>query len=96
LFVARSAFALCNRKRRQLLALLKFQRAGRFEVKDVDAEYERAQRQGLPIDLALRDEPFGQRHFITHDPNGIVIDIIKPIPPSPEYLAQFTVGSAPA
>ncbi|TIL77909.1 MAG: glyoxalase, partial [Mesorhizobium sp.] len=38
---------------------------------------------------SLRDEPFGQRHFITSDPNGVLIDVIKPIPLSPEFQAQF-------
>lgn len=61
-----------------------------FEVDDVDAEFELATSVGLPILLELRDEPFGQRHFITKDPNGVLIDVIKPIPPSAEYLAQFT------
>ena len=42
------------------------------------------------MDKTLRDEPFGQRHFMTHDPNGIYIDVIKPIPPSSEFLAQFS------
>ncbi len=45
--------------------------------------------------LALRDEPFGQRHFITRDPNGVLIDVITPIEPSPEYAAQFA-GASPA
>ncbi len=36
---------------------------------------------GLPILLDIRDEDFGQRHFITADPNGMLIDVIKPIPP---------------
>ena len=63
-----------------------------FEVEDVDAEYERAVAAGLKIHVTLRDEPFGQRHFITEDPNGVAIDVIKPIPLSPEYAAQFTVG----
>jgi len=62
-----------------------------FEVEDVDAEYERAVAAGLKIHVTLRDEPFGQRHFITEDPNGVAIDVIKPIPPAPEYAAQFTV-----
>ena len=35
-----------------------------FEVADVDAEYARAQQAGLKIVLPLRDEDFGQRHFI--------------------------------
>lgn len=60
-----------------------------FETDDVDAEYERALAAGLGIHVPLRDEPFGQRHFITADPNGILIDIVKPIPPSPEFLAHY-------
>ena len=60
-----------------------------FEVKDPDAVYERVKAAGLPILRTLRDEPFGQRHFITRDPNGVLIDVIKPIPPSEEFLAQF-------
>lgn len=60
-----------------------------FEVEDPDALYEKVQKAGLPILRTLRDEPFGQRHFITADPNGVLIDVIKPIPPSEEFLAQF-------
>ncbi len=65
-----------------------------FEVADVDAEYERAQAGGLPILTALRDEAFGQRHFITQDPTGVSIDIITPIPPSPEFMKQYAQGGA--
>lgn len=65
-----------------------------FEIEDVDSEYERAKASGLPILLELRDEPFGQRHFITRDPNGVLIDVIKPIPPSAEFLAQYADGAA--
>jgi hypothetical protein len=32
---------------------------------------------------------FGQRHFITRDPNGVLIDVIKIIPPSEEESAQY-------
>jgi uncharacterized glyoxalase superfamily protein PhnB len=66
-----------------------------FEVEDVDALYAKAQAEGLKIHLALRDEPFGQRHFITEDPNGIAIDVIKPIPPSPEFAKQYAPDSLP-
>jgi len=66
-----------------------------FEVADVDAEYDRVRASGLTILLALRDEPFGQRHFITADPNGVLIDVIKPIPPSAEFLQQYASGAAP-
>ena len=65
-----------------------------FEVKNPDAIYERVVAAGLPILRTLRDEAFGQRHFITKDPNGVLIDVIKPIPPSAEFLEQFVEGAA--
>jgi len=61
-----------------------------FEVQDADAVYARAVAAGLPILVPLRDEAFGQRHFITADPNGVMIDVIKPIPPSAEFAAQYS------
>lgn len=66
-----------------------------FEVKDPDAVYERVIAAGLPILRSLRDEPFGQRHFITRDPNGVLIDVIKPIPPSAEFAAQYAGEALP-
>lgn len=67
-----------------------------FEVRNPEAIYERLLAAGLPILCSLRDEPFGQRHFITKDPNGVLIDVIKPIPLSPEFQAQFAEGAADA
>lgn len=66
-----------------------------FEVEDPDAVYRDLQAAGLPILLTLRDEDFGQRHFITADPNGVLIDVIKPIAPSPEFAAAYEAGAAP-
>lgn len=66
-----------------------------FEVEDVDAEFERLRAAGLPILLGLRDEVFGQRHFITADPSGVLIDLIKPIPPSADFAAQYADGALP-
>ncbi|MCC5885078.1 MAG: VOC family protein [Gammaproteobacteria bacterium] len=63
-----------------------------FEVEDPDAEYQRAQAAGLPILQSLRDEDFGQRHFITADPNGVLIDIIKPIPPTAAFAEHYSEG----
>ncbi|RFA29205.1 glyoxalase [Alkalilimnicola ehrlichii] len=60
-----------------------------FEVTDPDAEYARLKAAGLPILLSLRDEDFGQRHFITTDPNGVLIDIIKPIEPTAEFAEHY-------
>ena len=55
-----------------------FQGEGVFysiEVEDVDREYESAKREGIPIALDKRDEPWGERHFAIRDPNGIVLNI---------------------
>jgi catechol 2,3-dioxygenase-like lactoylglutathione lyase family enzyme len=60
-----------------------------FEVADVDAAYEEFVAAGLPILLTLRSEAFGQRHFITSDPNGVLLDVITPIEPSAEFAADY-------
>lgn len=66
-----------------------------FEVEDVDAIHDRLVAAGLPVLRSLRDEDFGQRHFITADPNGVLIDIIKPIPPNADYAAQYSPEALP-
>lgn len=61
-----------------------------FEVEDVNAQYQRLIiEQKLPLELDIRDEEFGQRHFITRDPNGVLLDIITVIPPSEAESAQY-------
>jgi catechol 2,3-dioxygenase-like lactoylglutathione lyase family enzyme len=60
-----------------------------FEVDDVDVVHDRLRDEGLPVLLSLRDESFGQRHFITADPNGVLIDVIRPIPATAEFAAQY-------
>lgn len=66
-----------------------------FEVEDVDAVYYAVRAAGLPILRDIRDEDFGQRHFITADPNGVMIDVIKPIPPSADYAALYDASVLP-
>ncbi len=56
-----------------------------LEVEDVDGAFERLRAEGAPIVLPLRDEPWGQRHFIVQDPNGLLLDVIRPIPPDDSY-----------
>ncbi|MCR6671916.1 VOC family protein [Devosia ginsengisoli] len=58
-----------------------------FYVEDAAAEYARLSGGTLAIAQPLRDEVFGQRHFIASDPNGILLDIITPIEPDPAWLA---------
>ncbi len=66
-----------------------------FEVADVDQEHARLMEAGLPELLPLKSEDFGQRHFITQDPNGILIDVITPIAPSAEFAAQYDADAVP-
>ena len=65
-----------------------------FEVENASVEYQRVLAQGLDVLLALRDEAFGQRHFIVQAPDGVLIDVIQPIPPSEEFLRQYAAGAA--
>lgn len=67
-----------------------------FEVEDVDSVYEACRIGGLPILKEICDEDFGQRHFIAADPNGVLIDIIKPILPSADYVALYDGSALPA
>jgi catechol 2,3-dioxygenase-like lactoylglutathione lyase family enzyme len=67
-----------------------------LEVDDVDAEHERlVVAGGLDALLPLRSEEFGQRHFIVQGPEGVLIDIITPIPPSGAFAAAFADDALP-
>ena len=66
-----------------------------FEVEDVDAVHADCVAQGMTIVQPLQDEPHGQRHFIGIDPNGVLIDVITPIAPSEEFLAQYRDDAVP-
>lgn len=48
-----------------------------IEVDDADKEYERMRSLKIPIEIEIRDEEWGDRHFAIVDPNGIGIDIVK-------------------
>lgn len=63
-----------------------------FEVDDAKLLYEELViDQKLPPLLELKDEDFGQRHFIIEDLNGIMIDVIEEIEPSEEFKKTFYV-----
>lgn len=66
-----------------------------FEVEDVDSEHDRLRTEGVPVALSLRDEAFGQRHFILRGPDGVLIDVIRPIPPSPEQAVLYADEALP-
>jgi hypothetical protein len=58
-----------------------------FAVDDVDAVLLEAERRGLKIVQSLRNESYGQRHFMTVDPNGLLLDVTSPIPMSQDFMA---------
>jgi uncharacterized glyoxalase superfamily protein PhnB len=66
-----------------------------FEVADPDTHYQRLQDAGLAILVPLRDEAFGQRHFILEGPDGVLIDVIRPIPPSADEAANYAPEALP-
>ncbi|MCU0903269.1 MAG: VOC family protein [Tabrizicola sp.] len=66
-----------------------------FEVEDVDAQYTRLKVEGARIALDLQDEDFGQRHFMVEGPDGVVIDVICPIPPSADHAALYVSEALP-
>lgn len=47
------------------------------DVDDVETEYQRIKSLDVPIEAVIRDEPWGDRHFVVVDPNGIGIDIVQ-------------------
>ena len=64
-----------------------------FEVEKADRIYEQLIKNSkLPVHLDIRDEDWGQRHFITSDPDNNLLDIIELIEPSEEFLAKYTKG----
>ncbi len=48
-----------------------------LDVDDAEAEYARIRALGVPVEVELRDEPWGDRHFAILDPNGIGVDIVQ-------------------
>lgn len=61
-----------------------------LEVDDVDALHEELTAgPGVEVVLPLRDEDFGQRHFIVAAPDGVLLDVIQPVPPRGEYVDAY-------
>ncbi len=48
-----------------------------IETDDVDTLYQQIKGKGVDIQIALRDEPWGDRHFAIQDPNGVGIDLVR-------------------
>jgi len=66
------------------------------EVDSADLVRARASAMHAPIELEIRDEAWGQRHFITRDPDGLLVDVVEPIAPSPDFAAQYLDADQPS
>jgi len=62
-----------------------------FEVADAAAMYKKLKAEGAPIVAELKDEAWGQRHFLTRDPGGVTIDIVESIEPAAGYYDKYQV-----
>lgn len=61
-----------------------------LEVSDVDTVHKQlAGKTEANVVLPLRDEDFGQRHFIVAAPDGVLLDIIQPVAPSEDYASAY-------
>lgn len=60
-----------------------------FQVADARTEHTRFVRDGAPVTLSLRDEPFGQRRFGLFDPAGVWIDVVEQIEPAPGWWDKY-------
>lgn len=47
-----------------------------IEVDNVDEVYKTLKEKGIQMEIEIRDEVWGDRHFAIKDPNGIGIDIV--------------------
>lgn len=50
-----------------------------LKVDDADAMHARLLAAGVPIVHAPEDKPWGERHFVVRDPNGVLIYVAHPL-----------------
>ncbi len=76
---AEISFLLPHHPSQQSVFQQPFQNQGVYltiEVENVDEMYHQLRAKNIPIEIDLRDEPWGDRHFAIKDPNNIGIDIV--------------------
>ena len=59
-----------------------------FQVEDARRELERLRSKGIEPDIDIKDEPWGQRHFMMRDPAGVWVDIVEQIDPDPAFFGD--------
>jgi len=63
------------------------------QVSAVDPLYAKVKDAGYRVVLELSDEEWGQRHFMTVDPAGLLVDVVQMIPPTEAFLEANNLAS---
>ncbi len=53
--------------------------------------FETIRKAGAPIVQPVRDEAWGQRHFVTQDPHGTIVDVVESIAVVPGFYDKYQV-----
>jgi uncharacterized glyoxalase superfamily protein PhnB len=62
-----------------------------IQVEHADTLYKRLKESGAPIITDIYDAPWGQRHFVTKDPNGTIVDVVQSIDVVDGYYDKYQV-----
>lgn len=62
-------------------------------VPDVDGQHERLVAGGASILKPLVTEPWGQRRVQLAGPEGLVIELVQPVEPDPEWMSAQGISS---
>jgi uncharacterized glyoxalase superfamily protein PhnB len=63
-----------------------------IEVEDGRGTEQRLREREVEIVYPLTDEPWGQRHFMVVDPNGLLVDVIELIPADERWYREHALG----
>ncbi|GAA1621990.1 VOC family protein [Georgenia ruanii] len=58
-----------------------------FLVADVDSQHAQMVAGGVTVLKPLVTEPWGQRRFQVAGPEGLVVEVVQPVDPDPEWMA---------
>ncbi len=59
-----------------------------IEVADARVVRDVVRTAGHPFVLELRDEAWGQRHFVIEDPTGLLVDVVQQLEPASDPLVH--------
>ncbi|QNL48407.1 VOC family protein [Olivibacter sp. SDN3] len=79
------SFLLPDHPSQQVLFQSKFEGRGVYftiEVDNINEIYQEIKRKEVTIEIDLREEPWGDKHFAIRDPNGVGVDIVEYHPSS--------------